>query len=134
MRRVYHPHRMPCDILRFGALRASSGGRWRILEARLWFRDWWLCFYAILNTYYMPTSVGVYDIYFSLWFLFHILSIYDISIHILRKGLLILCIISFPNPVCILVLYHLHHRYNIFTTHSFTQRNKKSQKGNHSRK
>jgi hypothetical protein len=36
-------------------------------------------------------------------FAFHLLSVYDIFIHILRKHLLILCIISLPNPVCIRV-------------------------------
>jgi hypothetical protein len=36
-------------------------------------------------------------------FAFHLLPVYDIFIHILRKCLLILCIILLPNPVCIRV-------------------------------
>jgi hypothetical protein len=33
------------------------------------------------------TSIGVYDIYFNQWLPFHLLSVYDIYIHILRKHL-----------------------------------------------
>jgi hypothetical protein len=33
----------------------------------------------------MPTSKGFYDIYFSSWHHFHLLSVYDIYIHILQK-------------------------------------------------
>jgi hypothetical protein len=97
-------------------------------EARWRFREWRPYFYATLYTYFIPMSIGVYDIYFSSWLPFHILFVYNISIHILSKHLLILCIISLPNLVCILGSYHLRHMYKIFTTHSFTQRNKNSQK------
>jgi hypothetical protein len=30
---------------------------------------------------FMPMSIDFYDIYFSLWLCFHLLSVYDISIH-----------------------------------------------------
>jgi hypothetical protein len=55
---------------------------------------------------------------------FHIMSVYDIFIHILRKCLLILCIISLPNLVCILGSYHLSHMYKIFTTHAYATKQK----------
>jgi hypothetical protein len=37
----------------------------------------------------MPTSLDVYDIYFSQWLPFQLLFVYDISIHILGKRLYI---------------------------------------------
>jgi hypothetical protein len=91
-------------------------------------------FYAILHIYFMPTSIGVYDIYFSSWLPFHILSIYDIFIHILRKCLLILCIISLPNPMCILGSYHLRYMHKIFTTHVYAVKQKFTKKCNRSQK
>jgi hypothetical protein len=55
---------------------------------------------------------------------FYLLSIYDISIHILCKRLLILCITSLHYSVCILGSYHLHHMYNIFLTHIYPAKQK----------
>jgi hypothetical protein len=42
---------------------------------------------------------------------FHLLSVYNISIRILRKGLLILCIILLPKLLCIWCSYHLRKMY-----------------------
>jgi hypothetical protein len=118
-----------CDILRSDALRASFDERWQIPKARWRFREWWAYFFVTLYTYFMQTSIGVYDIYFSSWLPFHILSVYDISIHILRKRLLILCIISLRLTQCVYwVPTILRHMYKIFTTRSFTQQNKNSRK------
>jgi hypothetical protein len=125
---VRHPHHRPCDILQSGALRASSSERWRIPEARWQFGEWRPCFYATLYTYFIPTSVRVYDIYFSSWLPFHILSADDIFIHILRKCLLILCIISLPNPVCILGSYHLRHMYKFYDTLVYAMKQKITKK------
>jgi hypothetical protein len=45
----------------------------------------WARFYDILCIYLCQPQIDFYDIYFSSWFQFHLLSVCDISIHILRK-------------------------------------------------
>jgi hypothetical protein len=51
--------------------------------------------------------------YISVYGSFHLLSVYDIFIHILHKLLLILCIISLPNPWVYKVptIYAIYIRY-----------------------
>jgi hypothetical protein len=68
---------------------------------------------------YMPTSIDFYNT-LSVHGSPSILYVYDIYIHILRKHLLILCVISLSNPLCISGSYHLCHMYKIFTTHIYT--------------
>jgi hypothetical protein len=88
-------------------------------------------FYATLYTHIYANINRVLRYIISSWlpFLFHLFYVYDISIHILCKHLLNLYIISLPNLGCILGFYHLHHMYKIFTTHTFTQRNRNSEEG-----
>jgi hypothetical protein len=76
----------------------------------------------------MPTSIGFYDIYFSSRRHFHLLSIYDIFIHILRKRFIDFYSLSCYLIPCVLGSYHLRNMYKIFTTHKFTQRNRNLEK------
>jgi hypothetical protein len=88
---------------------SSRHERWRIPEARQRFREWRPCFYTTLYIFY--TNVNRRLLYiFQFIVPFHILSVYDIFIHILRKRLLILCIISLPNKFIDFMRYLIPNR------------------------
>jgi hypothetical protein len=79
----------------------------------LWSRDdIQSCTYFMLLCIHIYADVNRFLRYnFNSWLPFHLLHVYNIFIRILRKCLLILCIISLPNPVYILGPYQLLYHY-----------------------